>query len=85
MNYKRVYEEIKEVVDGFYAEDSDSNSITGDEYMESIGAIIDAAEEHDEEVAEVEKLGLVKFVEFLNDNVAGVRIKVELVDEFLGQ
>ncbi len=85
MDYKKVYEEIKVVVDGFYAEDSDSDGMAGDDYMETIGAIVDAAKEHKDEVEELEKLALERFVEFLNENVAGIRIKVELVDEFLGQ
>ncbi len=85
MDYKKAYEEIKDVMDKYYGTESEDDCMDGDGYMETIGAIIDAAKVHENEVKELEKLGLERFVNFLNENVAGIRIKVELVDEFLGQ
>ncbi len=84
MNYKKAYKEIKAVIDGYYSEDSEDDGMGGDDYIETIGGIIDNAEENEE--LEAEKLeGLAGFFKFLNDSLAnkGIRLDEILLDEYL--
>ncbi len=90
MDYKKVYELIKVVVDKYYSMDDEDDDMNADEYMEEIGAYIDVTESGSEEIKEqeAEKMeGLQGFFDFLKKEAAtkGIRMEDDLIDAYLAQ
>ncbi len=85
MNYKKVYELVKVVVDKYYLQDSEDDGMDADDYMETIGAYMDITDSGMQEL-EAEKMeGLAGFFKFLNDSLAnkGIRLDEGLIDAYL--